>query len=176
VRPAIEGWTTDAEAAELARLAVGKVVLEVGTYKGFGAVLMAQAGATVWAVDWHRGDPDLGPRDTLCTWWTNVRRHHVEDRVIGLVGRSETVLPMLRPESFDLAFIDGYHEYEAVRADIGLTVPLVKPGGLLVFHDYCLTWRGVVNAVDAFAAKHGLERRVVGSLAIIELKESSRES
>ena len=151
-RPRIDSWTTDAEAAELARLAAGKIVLEVGTYKGFGAVLMAQAGATVWAVDWHRGDADLGATDTLCAWWTNVRRAGVADQVVGLVGRSDRVLTALRHRWWDMAFIDGDHSYEAVTQDIRLTLPLVRAGGLLVFHDYCPTWPGVVRAVDELIA------------------------
>ncbi|OLE23428.1 MAG: hypothetical protein AUG49_15955 [Catenulispora sp. 13_1_20CM_3_70_7] len=172
-RPAIDSWTTDVEAAELARRAAGRMVLEVGTFKGFGTVLMAQAGATVWAVDWHRGDAVLGATDTLCAWWTNVRRHHVEDQVVGLVGRSETVLPMLRPASFDLAFVDAEHSYEAAAADIQLTLPLVKPGGLLLFHDYSAVWPGVVRAVDELAASGRAERAsppTVGSLAALILR------
>jgi predicted O-methyltransferase YrrM len=153
MRPAIENWTTDAEAAELARLGAGRIVLEVGTFKGFGAVLLARAGATVWAVDWHRGDTDLGPRDTLCSWWTNVRRHHVEDQVVGLVGRTEVVLPLLRPQSFELAFVDAAHDLVSVRRDIGLTLPLLRPGATIAFHDYCPTWPGVMRAVDELRAR-----------------------
>lgn len=186
-RPLIEGWTSDAEAAELARLAADMVVLEVGAYKGFGTVLMAQAGATVWAVDWHRGDADLGPKDTLCAWWTNVRRHHVEDRVVGLVGRSADVLPRLDAAMFDMAFIDGYHEYTSVKEDIYWSLPLVRPGGLLTFHDYDpKVWPGVVRAVDelveeslrggVLARQDGRKLRLVGSLAVVALKESSSRS
>lgn len=169
-RPAIESWTSDAEARELARLAAGKVVLEVGTYRGFGAVLMAQAGARVYAVDWHRGDKDLGERDTLCSWWTNIRRHHVEDRVIGLVGRSMDVLPMLRDGMFDLAFIDAYHEQLAVELDIGFTLPLMRPDGVLAFHDYCETWPGVIAAVDELRERHPCDFALVDSLATLRIK------
>lgn len=152
-RPQIEGWTTDAEAAELRRLAGDGLVLEVGTFKGFGAVWMAQGGATVWAVDWHRGDTDLGPRDTLCAWWTNVRRHHVEDQVVGLVGRIEQTLPMLRHESFDLVFVDAAHDLDSVRRDIALCRPLVRPGGRIAFHDHSPVWPGVVQAVAELRAR-----------------------
>lgn len=178
MRPAIDNWTTDQEAAALAGAAEGRRVLEVGTYKGFGAVLMAQAGAEVWAVDWHRGDEDLGPRDTLCAWWTNVRRHQVEDRVVGLVGRSEVVLPLLREQSFGMAFVDAFHAYEAVAADIRLVLPLIRRPGLVVFHDYSTVWPGVRRAVDELRAQlgRGYPMRIVGSLAILELKESLRTS
>jgi predicted O-methyltransferase YrrM len=174
-RPQIDGWTTDAEAVELARLAAGRMVLEVGAYKGFGTVLMAQAGARVWAVDWHRGDSGgdapLGPQDTLCAWWTNLRRHHLEDQVVGLVGRSQDVLPLLRAHSFDMAFIDADHSYASVKADALMCRALVRPDGLLVFHDYDpQRWPGVVQAVHEEGAF-----RVVGSLAIVETG-SSRDS
>lgn len=172
-RPLIEGWTSDVEAAALAELARDRVVLEVGSYRGFGAVLMALAGARrVWAVDWHRGDADLGPRDTLCSWWTNVRRHQVEDQVVGLVGRSEEVLPLLRPQSFDLAFIDAGHDLEAVRQDIRLTLPLMRSGATLAFHDYCPTWPGVVRAVDELREQRGLSMGLTGSLAVTTLRSS----
>lgn len=179
-RPLIEGWTSNAEAAELARLAAGKVVLEVGAFKGFGTVLMAQAGATVWAVDWHRGDADLGDRDTLCAWWTNVRRHHVEDQVVGLVGRAQQVLGRLDAGAFDLAFVDAYHAYDAVVSDIESALRVVRPDGVLAFHDYCATWPGVVQAVDELverllrggrlARQGGRKLRVVDSLAVVALK------
>jgi cephalosporin hydroxylase len=35
----------------------------------------------------------------------------------------------------DLLFIDGDHTYEGVRADFEMYSPLVRPGGLIVFHD-----------------------------------------
>lgn len=172
-RPLIDGWTSDEEAAELARLAAGQTVLEVGTFKGFGAVLMAQAGATVWALDWHRGDADLGPRDTLCAWWTNIRRHHVEDQVVGLVGRSAQVMANLRAEAFDMAFIDAAHDYGSVRQDLVSVRFLIRPEGLIVCHDYCPTWPGVVQAVDEAAKWAGIRlERVVGSLAVLSVERS----
>jgi predicted O-methyltransferase YrrM len=37
--------------------------------------------------------------------------------------------------SVDLLFIDGDHSYEGVRADFENYAPLVRPGGLVAFHD-----------------------------------------
>lgn len=40
----------------------------------------------------------------------------------------------------DFLFIDGDHSYEGVRADWELYSPLVRPGGLVAFHD---VWPGI---------------------------------
>lgn len=37
---------------------------------------------------------------------------------------------------YDIAFIDGDHSYEAVRKDTRMILPLMKPGGVIVWHDY----------------------------------------
>ena len=178
-RPLVDNFTTDQEAQALADLAKGKTVLEVGTYKGFGAILMAQHGAThVVAVDWHKGDADLGEIDTLTAFWTNVRRHKVEDKVFALVGRSEAVLPLLAPHSFDMAFIDGYHAYDAVQADIRNSLPLMKPGAVMAFHDFGVNdsaW-GVKKAVTELHATNGEgDIKTYGSLAVIKLHGGKRE-
>lgn len=41
----------------------------------------------------------------------------------------------LAGETFDFLFIDGDHSYEGVKADYGTYGPLVRPGGIIAFHD-----------------------------------------
>jgi predicted O-methyltransferase YrrM len=41
----------------------------------------------------------------------------------------------------DLLFIDGDHAYAGVRADFELYAPLVRPGGLIAFHDIVPDYR-----------------------------------
>lgn len=67
-------------------------------------------------------------------------------------GTVTAVEKSLRGSAFDVAFIDGDHTYEGVRADWLAYSPLVRPGGLVAFHD---TWPngdqcqpGVVAWVD----------------------------
>lgn len=51
--------------------------------------------------------------------------------------------------SFDFVFIDADHSYDAVREDISLWAPKVRPGGWLGGHDYHpRKFPGVVRAVD----------------------------
>ena len=96
MRPAILSAVTDAEAARLADLARDRIVLEVGSWYGLSTIVMARTAAMVHAVDWHRGDPHAGKRETLTTFWSNLERHDVRDKVVIHVGRAEVVLPMLR--------------------------------------------------------------------------------
>lgn len=175
---AIPNWSTPREARELARLAAGKTVLEIGAYLGHSTILMAEAGATVWSVDWHRGDsggdPGLGAQNTLPRWWANVRQHGMEDQVVGLVGRSHHVLPLLRHGSFGLIFIDGSHTLEAVRQDIALSLPLLRSGGELAFHDCSPIWPGVVGAIEelekgAYKPYQPIARGQVDSLRVLHL-------
>jgi hypothetical protein len=38
---------------------------------------------------------------------------------------------------FDTAFVDGGHAPDIVANDTALALPLVRPGGLMLWHDYC---------------------------------------
>ena len=40
-----------------------------------------------------------------------------------------------RGDKIDVLFIDGDHTYAGVKADFDLWSPLVRPGGLVIFHD-----------------------------------------
>lgn len=41
----------------------------------------------------------------------------------------------LKGESLDFLFIDGDHSYDGVKADYEMYAPLVRPGGIIAFHD-----------------------------------------
>lgn len=163
----INSFESAEEIAALRRLAAGRLVLEVGTFHGFSAILMALSGAKqVHTVDWHRGGHELGEQDTLIDCWIHLERYGVRDRVVLHVGPSEVVLPLLRPGLFDLALVDGDH-HQAVR-DTELCIPLVRPGGLLVWHDKN-DWQ-VPEAIERATALLGvLPQHVGGSLAAVQV-------
>lgn len=50
-------------------------------------------------------------------------------------GRSEKVLPLLKPEAFDVVFIDADHTFDAVSKDIELAKPLISEGGIICGDD-----------------------------------------
>lgn len=152
------------EAAELATLAAGKTVLELGAYHGYSTVVLASVAEQVVSVDWHQGDGHAGEGDTWEIFMSNLRRYGVADRVKPVRERFEVALPELLNFGwqFDGAFLDGHHSEESVTRDLDLTVPLVKPGGWIAFHDY---GRGPETghhdfAVTAVADRFGVDHHV----------------
>ncbi|MFM9441727.1 class I SAM-dependent methyltransferase [Streptomyces acidiscabies] len=134
--------------------ALGLPLLEVGTYCGRSAVLLAgaarRAGVVALTVDHHRGseeqqpgweyhdpetvDPELGLMDTLPTFRRTLHRAGLEDHVVALVGRSPQIANLWN-SPLGLVFIDGGHTDEHATADYEGWSPHVAQGGLLVIHD-----------------------------------------
>jgi predicted O-methyltransferase YrrM len=140
-------------AAALAGAATGDLI-EIGTYQGKSAILLAGAaragGRMLLTVDHHRGseehqpgweyhDPDLvdpavGLIDTLPLARRSLALAGVEDSVVLLVGRSADVA-RLWPAVAGFVFIDGGHTDEAAQTDYDGWAPKLAPGGILAIHD-----------------------------------------
>ena len=135
------------------RLAHGPA-LEVGTYCGKSAIWLGgaarEAGGTVFTVDHHRGseenqagwehhdhslvDPDLGVMDTLPTFRRTIADAGLEEHVVAVIGRSQTVSRWWRTP-LSLLFIDGGHGVEPARNDFRGWTHWVMAGGVLAIHD-----------------------------------------
>ena len=159
------GWLTEKEGRELARLGAGKVVLEVGAYAGRSTICLAQEARSVTTVDPFDGRGTAQEGNTRPLFDRNVRRHRVDGRVTAITGTSIDVLPNL-PPVYDLVFVDGAHDQESVATDASLAAAVLKPGGLLVFHDYGDQDHGVTEAVDEFVSGGGELLSRVGTLAV----------
>lgn len=154
-RPDIPTALTLAEAAELASLAEGKIVLEVGSLLGYSTVVLARVAEHVASVDPHEGYPQDDPKPTLGPFLDNLHRYGVSDKVTVWVGRDDKILPHLRAEYYDLVFIDCTGEYELTAAVMQRSKRLLSPEGRLAVHD-CghPNWQGVRRAVEEFALDH----------------------
>jgi hypothetical protein len=120
--------------------------LEVGSWCGHSSAILGlvarQRGGLLFCVDWWRGNDgtplaDLAAQqDIFALFWQRILREGLEDVVVPIRGRSESVAEVLRPASFDLIFLDGDHRYEGMRRDVASFSPLVRPeGGILCGHD-----------------------------------------
>jgi len=153
--PTIDSTITADEAWRLKELAAGALVVEVGSWRGFSTVCMAQVAAFVHAVDHHLGDEQAGYDESLSYLMEALDVYDVRSKVVVHVGSSEDVLPVLPADYFDLAFHDSFHEAEAVRRDVALLRRVVRVGGFIAFHDYGLF--DVKEVVDENATEGWLE-------------------
>ena len=73
-------------------------------------------------------------------------------------------------EPIDAAFIDGDHSEKAVAHDSALARVLLRPGGIIVWHDYMNTAVGVTPVLDRLAASGWPIKRIEGTwLAFMRL-------
>ncbi len=135
-------------------------VIEVGTWAGGTALMLANVVDEVYCVDHWEGNPDdrlgplaaqYGPRTAFRTWCRNMG-DELLTCVWPCVGRSRTwaeVWP--KDKKAGLIFLDASHRYEDVRNDIQAWSRHIAPGGYLVVHDFGIQgFEGVTLAVEEF--------------------------
>jgi len=115
---------------------------EIGSYIGastccFGAAASANKMGQIICIDtWNNDAMSEGNRDT----WAEFKKNTASfsDYVIPVRGFSTAVVEQVRKiaPSLDLLFIDGDHSYEGVKADWEAYKDFLKPGSIVVFHDY----------------------------------------
>ncbi len=116
----------------------GEQAIEIGCYKGACSILLSQF-FCVEAIDLF-GDPTPGRhrenigKVSLLDLVDNLQKHNCLDRVFPTVGTSSRLKNA--PFTFDFAFIDGDHDYEAVKNDFINIEPCMVGSGMIVFHDY----------------------------------------
>jgi predicted O-methyltransferase YrrM len=162
----IEGWLTPGEATLLARCVaaapaeLARRAVEIGSYKGRSTLLLALAirglgsPLRLTAIDPHTGYHFGGGRDTHCALQDTLERHGVAS-VVDVVRARSVEVPLREPLA--LAFLDGLHDRDSVRADGDHVVAQLVPGGIVVFHDYRELFPGVVEVVNDFIRQDGYE-------------------
>lgn len=103
-------------------------LMEIGSFRGFTALLLAQhtaADARIVTVDSY---PDHGEayRDTPLA-------AKIERRV---GGTSPDLFAQDAPKSYDFIFVDADHSYDGARRDTELALPLLADDGFIIWHDY----------------------------------------
>lgn len=134
----VDGWLDEEEGTALNRLAKDRRVLEIGSYCGRSTICMAQSAAHVVCVDPFDGRATPNRRDTLDEFSRNLDRYGVSDKVFPFrMTTEEASLGGLEwGTPFDMAFIDGDHNYQNVIKDFVFAASRLVPGGIVAFHDY----------------------------------------
>jgi predicted O-methyltransferase YrrM len=57
----------------------------------------------------------------------------------------------------DLVFVDGAHSYDYVRSDTSKALEMVRPGGVILWHDYCAWYPGVFGYLHELLPSYPLK-------------------
>ena len=164
----VEGFMHPNELEKLAELATGNDVLEIGSFKGLSTWAMALVAKSVMSVDTHKANSAGQFQVNEHTTLEDFRRAISGlNNVAYYVGSSEDAhrngLVSPHCTEWNMIFLDAMHTYEDVKADIERWYPVLKQGGLMVFHDYDHPhFPGVKQAVDE---RLGVLNNTVGTLA-----------
>lgn len=148
------GWETVAEEEKLIELArqyvpnEGGVIVELGVEFGrstaeFAFACKDKRNTKIVSVDLFPDDHPFAKQHggLLAVWRANlleVSQYTGAERVsvIPMRGKSYDIGAKWSGEPIDLLFIDAAHDYLSVKSDIAAWVNFVKPGGVVIFHDY----------------------------------------
>ncbi len=117
-------------------------ILEIGTAKGGTLYLWTRAAkprATIVSMDLPDGEFGGAYPSCRLPFYKSFARDNQEMHLLLEDSHQpetfEKVADIFADKPIDFAFIDGDHSYEGVKADFYQYGPMVRPGGLVAFHD-----------------------------------------
>ncbi|PYI84482.1 MAG: hypothetical protein DME26_13145 [Verrucomicrobia bacterium] len=174
---AVDGWLNYGEGRLLYQLAQGcsgkGVIVEIGSWKGKSTIWLGHGShegprVKIHAIDPHTGSPEH--QQNVSRVWTfeefqrNIKEAGVDDVIVPHVDYSDAVARSFA-EPVEFIFIDGLHEYEAVKTDFEAWYPKIIEGGVMAFHD-TTGWAGPRRVVTEclFKSRHFKKVRCVRSI------------
>src|SRR3989338_3393717 len=143
----LAGWLTKNEALFLfenaKKVAAKNAIVEIGSWKGRSTTCLcigSQYGknAKVYAIDPHVGSSEhqrqFGKVDTFEDFLKNIHSYGVAE-VVEPIRDSSLNVAKVFDKQVGFIFIDGAHEYEAVKNDFESWFPKLSNGGVVAFHD-----------------------------------------
>jgi predicted O-methyltransferase YrrM len=140
----IHTFTTKPELEALLYMALrcpeGARAVEIGSYLGAATCFIAAGlfgrNGLIYCVDtWNNETMPDGTRDTFEEFNKNIAPVSAMIRTVR--KPSAELVPQDLETPLHLIFIDGDHNYEAVRSDFNIVVPLLAKDGMIALHD---TW------------------------------------
>lgn len=143
----------------VAQFGDNSILCEIGSFCGRSTVSIASAlkerGAGIlYAIDWHQGSRGMPGFDageypsTYEEFMNNLEKFAVKERIRIINGKSEDSVTAV-PERLHFLWIDGAHDYDAVKADFDHYARKITKGGYLLFHDACWTdYRGPFEVIE----------------------------
>jgi len=147
----VEGYLEPDEALMLAKLAADRECLEIGSFYGKSSVCIASTAKSLVCVDTFEADEtgqtQTGKIVTLCKFMHNTRGY--KNISFKIMSSQDYFKQLDSHVEFDMAFVDGFHEYSVVKHDIEHVWKHLRMGGILAVHDFGIGC-GVPLACDHF--------------------------
>jgi len=148
----------------IAKCSGAKRIFEFGTYRGQTTCGLAAVckDAQVYTLNLPpEDDPRYAPFIGMY-----IARSPDRDRITQIFADSRTFDTAPYRESMNYIFIDGDHSYEGVKNDTEKALQLLKPGGVIVWHDYAAKSPGVLKYLAEFSRERPLFRLRETCLAV----------
>jgi SAM-dependent methyltransferase len=140
-------------------------IFEIGTFDGGTTRVLADKageGADVFTLDLPEAEFDQSPWPPSgfrgAQIGTKFRGTAVEPRIKQLFGNSLEFDFSPYERSIDLVFVDAAHDYVHGFADSRTALRLVRPGGVILWHDFYDDFPGLVHAIIEATAGLPLKR------------------
>lgn len=143
----IEGWLTDGQAARLAaaasRARPAGAVVEIGSFRGKSAVVLAAGAGSLVAIDPHAGS-DRGPQEIAADSSRGDADYDAFHANLAAAGVADLVRHVRKFSAdahgdvtgpLSLLYVDGAHRFGPAREDLRDWGKRVAPGGVMLVHD-----------------------------------------
>jgi predicted O-methyltransferase YrrM len=127
-------------------------MVEIGCFAGESAkIIHSNLNCELYCVDPWVGGYDR--RDSASGSNMELIEQRFDDAIQGtdiikIKKSSLEASEMFEDGSLDLVYIDAEHTYKAMKQDIQLWLPKLKPTGFFTGHDYQTLFQGVMNAIN----------------------------
>lgn len=128
-------------------------IVELGSWKGRSSVVLAAGSIDghkiqVYCIDtWE--NCDIHPyKDFFPEWSLYIKWLGLDDIVTAIKMDISRASREVKWEPISLLFIDAWHTYESTKNNFNDWIKLLDKDGVVVFHDYCEPWSGVIKFVD----------------------------
>jgi hypothetical protein len=138
----------------IARAVGARRIFEIGTYRGQTTCALAEVcpEAEIFTLNLP---PEADTRYAPFLGWY-IRRSPFQKRIRQLFCDSRLFDTGPYRGSMDLVFVDGDHSYDAVKNDTAKALELLRPGGVVIWHDFAGKCPGVIRFLDEFSMSRPL--------------------
>jgi len=189
----VQGWSRDDSIfLNLFTELKPSVVVEIGSWKGYTAIKMAEAvkelklNCKIYCIDtwlgaaeFHTNLADTKTRNLLMKngypqiyyqFLSNIVHRGFQNVVIPIPNSSLIGSRILRYHKIypDFVYIDGSHEYEDVKLDINNFYNLAKKNSYILVDDYESSFVGVKKAIDEFCQRNNVSKKAYGDRILIK--------